>query len=89
MRMTCEQTVLPSLLFACSTSGHGPAITVPENEIEQLQSHLTSQPAVEEIAEISNELILRNVSIEIMDGRTITVVFVQGNSLCLKMRIAT
>jgi len=53
MRMTWEQTVLPSLLFAYSTSGHVPAITVPENEIEQLQSHLTSQPAVEEIAEIS------------------------------------
>jgi hypothetical protein len=51
--MTWEQTVLPSLLFACSSSGHVPAITVPENKIEQLQSHLTSQPAVEEIAEIS------------------------------------
>ena len=53
MRITWEEAILPSLLFACNTSGHGPAITVPETEIEQLQSHLTSQPAVEEIAEIS------------------------------------
>ena len=37
-------TTLPSLIFACNTNGHEPATNVPENGIELLQNHWTSQP---------------------------------------------